>query len=267
VIYVVLADRGLFRKRTVIAGLVIPFLMIVPWMVWNYRVYGAELFLANAEITHLISKVGQTLKDYWWAILVAAGAALLCVTIKPRVPESLIQRSASWKAPVIWALTSIVSLSLLAITWPSLINALNWSHVPEAGWSMGMFAAAPWHFYIGRLIEMSPFYILSFAGLVLLAADPVKRKEYLFIYTAVILILGLYIFWGNFQSRYIAAVTVPLVVMAARAMDHILERSARAVKPMRYALIAGLAIFAVCAIAKTLNMDIILAMPNNVCYF
>lgn len=265
--YAVLADRELFKKKTFLAGLFIPFAMLAPWFVWNYKVYGAKLLSENVEIVHLYNQVSWVVKRTWWIAAFAGLAAAILAARKDDVKAFYEKAVFPRAAAILWILCASAAAIFAFVTLPSMVKAFIPSNVPEAGWKMNMFLGAPWHFYLGRLIELSPFYILSLAGLLLPALDKGKARQYTFIFLASFAILGLYILWGNYQSRYITAATVLLVVVAARVQSFIFEKAGSSRPAVKNAVIIAFVAFIVYAAAKTVMIDIAMAVPNKVCYF
>ncbi|MBD3296621.1 MAG: phospholipid carrier-dependent glycosyltransferase [Candidatus Omnitrophica bacterium] len=263
--YALLWRRDLFRKKAFIAGIILPFLMLLPWIQWNYSVYGSGSGGSIEEISHLARVVSGLLSRYGLWAAAAAAAAVLIYLLRHRIklPEAPAARRTLLFAPLL-----IAACILIFFVRDSWINALNLLHVPQSGWKIGMFAAEPWHFYIGRLAELSPFYIFPVLGVILFVLDAERGGAYRLLYLYAGLILLFYMVWGNYQSRYITAVTVSLMILSARLMLYVYDGIGRIV-PVRYRtgvrilmmLIAGYCLL------KTLRVDLLLAVPNKACYF
>jgi 4-amino-4-deoxy-L-arabinose transferase-like glycosyltransferase len=263
--YALLWRRDLFGKKAFIAGIVLPFLMLLPWIQWNYSVYGSGLGGSGEEIAHLVKVFTGLLTRYGLpaAGAAAVGAALYLLRRGKGLPGGPVARRAVMLAPVLAAVCILIFF--VRDSW---MNALDLLHVPETGWKIGMFADEPWHFYIGRLAELSPFYIFSVLGVVLLALDRERAGAYRLLYVYAGLILLFYIAWGNYQSRYITAVTVPLMVLSARFQLYVYDGGGK-MAPERYrGIVKGLMVLvAVYFLLKTLRVDLFLAVPNRACYF
>jgi 4-amino-4-deoxy-L-arabinose transferase-like glycosyltransferase len=267
VVYAVLSDRVLFRKKAFWGAILMPFLILLPWIAWNQKVYGMEIFNISEELVRIRDKMGFLVEKTWWMIPAAGAAVGIWFAFRGKITVLYERSKTPVMAVLLWIISSLAVVALLFAIRGSIVNASVWEYIPEAGWRMGMFANAPWHFYLGRLVELSPFYLLSFLGFLLFAADKEKRKEYVFLYVASFLILGLYILWGNYQCRYITAVTVPLIALSARTQVFLYEKAKAANPAVKYTVLVILAVFVLFAASRTLNMDQILAVPNNVCYF
>ena len=77
-----------------------------------------------------------------------------------------------------------------------------------------------------------------------------------------------YVFWGNYQSRYILSSIPFLLVLAAYGvnltMTKILQQSPAI---QRNALLTFLLFVIIYAFVKTIYINASLSFPNNLCYF
>ena len=267
-LYAACGERWLFKRKTFILSLLIPFIMLIPWLAWNYRIYGAELFSANVEVTRILEKINLLIKNFWGVFLFAGLVSACLIAIKKK-SRGLYERIFLSKLKVFkWILIIALFCAVGFMLRIHIINALNFVHVPRTGWRMGMFYNEPWYFYLGRLMELSPFYIFSFAGLLLLIFDRQRLKDYSFLFFASAVILAFYILWGNYQCRYISAVVVPLMVLSSKTQLYIADIFSRIHSRLIRYIAYGCALSIVAyAVLKTLRIDIILAVPNNICYF
>jgi len=254
-IYSICYERWLFRKRAFWINVFIPFAMLGLWFYWNYRVYGANFFSAISGMHKLYRLLRAPSQEFLFVsiIAIAAVTSLILLLKRGRVKMFLLFGCAA---------------ALLLITRAHIVNSLSIRYVPAAGWKMAMFALEPWYFYIGRMMELSPFYILSFLCMFLFAVDLPRTKAYSFLSITVSTYLIFYIYWRNYQSRYIICLTVPLVILAAVLLrymwgriEKIPRRSLRLIAMIVF--FAGVFFFA----AKTIYIDLRLAVPNSVCYF
>lgn len=267
-VYALIADRGLFRKKAFLSAIILPFMIIAPWLLRNFKAYGLRLDLVNDEVATIVKISTTVLEKTWYLIMGAAVLALLFIFIKYWAKPFYERNIAPKREGMTWVLCGAAVAAIFALVSGSVYNAFIPGFVPEAGWRIGMFYSKPWHFYLGRLIELSPFYIFSFAGLIFMAAEKELRKQYVFLVLSIAAILSLYILWRNFQCRYITASIVPLIVLGSRALDRCYVFAGK-LKPegLKVACVAILAVFVLYAVIKTVNIDIALAVPNNVCYF
>ncbi len=266
--YAAVADRKLFRDKFFLTGLFMPLVMLVPWFKWNYDVYGPQMFSSNVEIVSAVSKVAGLLGKYWYLLVGALAAIAGAVTVKKRSPGIYRDLSARFGRVIVNISAVLAVCALIFILRRHILNAFDLTFVPEFGWRMGMFAAEPWYFYLGRVIELSPFYLLSYAGLLLFIFDRENVKEYALLSVSAVVVISFYILWGSFQCRYILAAAVPMMVMAARAQAYALDKAtALENRSLKYAGQIIVLIAAAYAIVKTLRIDIAMAVPNMACYF
>jgi len=267
-LYAICVERQLFRKRAFIFSLAIPFIMLMPWLEWNYNVYGTQLFSGKDEITYFLNRMGFILENSWLALFLLIGLFIYFLTIKKRLPDFY----EKVLMPKFRITGQVFGIALVCMTVFMLrthvVNALNFAHVPAAGWLMGIFKEEPWYFYLGRLVELSPFYIFSILGLALFVVDRQRLKEYFFLILASAILLAFYILWKNFQCRYITAVAVPLIVLSSKTQIYLLNRlNSSDLKLAKSGAMIFIILMIVYAAIKTLHVDLILAVPNNICYF
>jgi 4-amino-4-deoxy-L-arabinose transferase-like glycosyltransferase len=267
-LYTLCCERWLFKKKTFIFSLSVPFIMLVPWFLWNFRIYGPELFSTNVEITYLLKRTVFFMKKSWPFLFLAIAIPACLAFIKKKSADLYEQKIVPKINILLWVLISSLLFALVFILRDNFINALNLRHVPEAGWKIGMFADEPWYFYLGKMVELSPFYMFSYLALFLFFFDKERMREYFFLFLGSFMILAFYILWKNYQCRYITALTVPFMVLAARVQVFIFNKTSE-IGSIKTRLIAQvlcfLAVFYMAA--KTLLIDVIYALPNNVCYF
>jgi hypothetical protein len=121
---------------------------------------------------------------------------------------------------------------------------------------------------LGRLVELSPFYVFAYSAMLLVFLDKDRRAEYMFMLFSAACILVFYIFWRNFQCRYITAVIVPLVVLSARAQVYAFDKiRSMPIGNKRLAALAGFIFIMAYFTVRTLYIDFAIAVPNGTCYF
>ncbi|MBU0571270.1 MAG: glycosyltransferase family 39 protein [Candidatus Omnitrophica bacterium] len=267
-IYALCCDRRFFKKKAFIASLFIPFIMLLPWFWWNHAVYGNEMFTANVEVMKAVNGMRRLVGVAWVPALIAAAAAGAAVLIKRKYMDPR-GRHFSRTAASFGAIVSIcLFCAIIFILRKHIANTCSIFFIPAAGWDMGMFKGEPWYFYMGRLTELSPFYVFSFAAVLFPIFDKKRLKEYSFLLIAAMLTFVPYILWQNYQSRYIASAIVPLVVLSSRVQISLAERAGCIRKEYpRYAATGVLVMIVLYAVMRTLYIDIVLVAPDVACYF
>jgi len=268
IVYALCFERRLFRKKSFIAALGIPFIMLLPWFFWNYKVYGADLFSINEEIIQAAYGAVSFLRGVliiilpivlisWFIARMVRKYRGFCV--KYLLPAA---RAAGWTALV------VLFCAFIFVLRRHILNAGIIFHVPSAGWEMGMFRAEAWYFYFGRLMELSPFYVFAFLGFFLMFIDRKFFREYFFLSLFAAIILAVFIVWKNYQSRYIASAVVPLIVLSARTQIYLAGKANSIKGEGKRRAVCGILLFLVLyAILKTLCVDIVLTAPDVTCYF
>jgi len=150
--------------------------------------------------------------------------------------------------------------------------------LPSSSWQLGFFFGEPWNFYFGRLLELSPLYVLSYS-IFFLPHTPqqagnttpggsghVHGDRVLLSYTVVALMI--IIVWDNYQCRYLLPASVPLLVLAARVATACWRALSGARRPWiswsgRAVWIALLGL----AVAKTIFIDAAFVLPNDMVYY
>jgi 4-amino-4-deoxy-L-arabinose transferase-like glycosyltransferase len=259
--YALIHERWLFKKKTFLLSLAIPMVMFIPWLEWNLRIYGISYFANNAEIVSIMRK----LQNIWFVFPIIVGLIVGWVVIDRKYSE--MSETVLFKK-VKTVVGILLFGSIIIILKTHIMNSLNIDYVPENGWRMGMFKHAEWYFYLGRLIELSPIYVFSFAGIFIQAVDEKHRKEYLYLLFVSVFIFAFYILWGNYQCRYITSVVTPLIVMSAAVQIYLFEKinkiESRVFRDVVYACAIMLVGY---LIIQTVRIDITLAMPNATCYY
>lgn len=226
------------------------FAVFLPWLIWNFQVYGAG-FVSNIARLHGVRPL------FIYNLTAAAALITAACLVASRLPEKI--RFLLIAAALIWVFR-------LPYVSKAFAGMLDTSFVPSHGWVSGMFSYEPRLFYAKRLIELSPFFFVSFLGIPLIA-KPKHRS--LFILMPALLTLVFYIYWGSYQSRYLLFASTLLMIMASYVIISLRDRiAAMAVPPSaRTALYAALTATAVFFFVKTVYVDIGIALMNDLAYF
>lgn len=265
VFYAFFSDRDLFCNRKFQISLALPFFCLLPWMYWNYRVYGLKSIPHHGELNVLFKIFSAK-----WAIVFLVGIILAAVLwLKERFSH---QGNAARPDTEPLPSTSLKKISILFLFFlgillkDSLLHSLQFNHLPLVSWANGAFGNETPLFYLGRLIEYSFLYVFAFIGLFIYRSyhDP----EIAFLRSSAFIILILYIMWGNYQSRYILAAIPFLVILGVHFWTENFEKVKFLKSRLVYALGAGgLTAVMIYTVAKTYAIDLLLSYPNDMCYF
>jgi len=152
------------------------------------------------------------------------------------------------------------------------IESFAWNDTVLVGWS-NPFSMGPWHFYLTRLNELSPLYLFSFLSIFFVFGR--DRGDQLLLLSS-LLILGAFIFLGNYQSRYILPAVPFLILLSARFQimmyDQLLLKDGEIqgssnleiLRPMLKVVLVGIGLY---FIVKTLRTDWLIAIGPDFGYF
>ena len=135
------------------------------------------------------------------------------------------------------------------------IDSLMLDRIPiVTNFSLHRLTKPSWFFYLGRILQMSPLFILSYFGLYFLSSE-LKEDKLLLI--AVFVTLLFYIYWGNYQSRHILSAIPALIILASRSFFWVWDKLGQVKKgPLSIEFLRSLLICLVSYfVLKTLVID------------
>ncbi|MCA9399686.1 MAG: glycosyltransferase family 39 protein, partial [Candidatus Omnitrophica bacterium] len=195
-LYAISYRPRLWRNGSFILSLFLPFVVLMPWFIWNYKVYGPTLIQNQATLHYEVVRLFEGFSLLKAGLLITL---VLCLGAGLKYFNgNRIQDKQTSSIPVAgWLLFT----GLLVILWESIVRSLTFGPLPSHSWGSGLFRHEPPVFYFGRLIEFSFVYVFAFAGLFHLYPDDNSQKNILTL--SAIIILAFFILWRNYQSRYI----------------------------------------------------------------
>ncbi len=269
--FAIIYRRDLFKNIYFYLLFIISALFMFPWIITNIKFYGSgflrQMLLGHSYMSAPLDRLTNDLSTLV-KILMSLGSVIFVIVawsiIRFYNKREVISRSARY-APILLVSIPFLYLAFFTSVPRAFFNALNLGHIPFTTWQMGVLAKEPWHFYLNRLLELSPFYIFAFFSFFLLAK---KREEDGFLLLTVFIILLSYIVWGNYQSRYILAAVPALLILASRTFFMLYEvignmRSTKLIYLLR-GMAWGIFLF---FLIKTIVVDLAIAVPNSVAYF
>lgn len=266
--YALCCERRLFKNKMFITSLLIPFLIFLPWLFWNLAVYRNKLLTIQGTLHHDAARVAQELSNpmIWLiGVIMLAGAAMIHLYQRKQAPKSgRIPGSNDEKCYTF--LVGGLGILLCFFLWQKILNGLNIYFVPKVSWAAGAFVHESPLFYFGRLIEFSPFYILSFAALFLSIRQEKTIRTIAVL--ATLEILALFVLWGNYQSRYILAAIPFLILLGTNLCCELYKRVLRIDRFAPYLIGKTLLwILALITLLKAIAINMNLSFPNDFCYF
>ncbi|MBF0484400.1 MAG: glycosyltransferase family 39 protein [Candidatus Omnitrophica bacterium] len=257
-LYILIYKHDLLKTKKLWFLTLITFLMLLPWAIWNLKVYGQfNSTFSEDDFTHLFKTLALRL-----SVLAAFFASMILLFKKF---ESKISFTPS---PLTAARTTwIIYTALLAILLTSILHSFNMYHLPKTTWVGGLLAQEPANFYLTQLIEFSPLYILSFILLFRFETQP-KTPLISVLKLTIAITYIFFIAWGNFQSRYILTAIPALIILASEQIIRWCDQvKAQENWLLRSVLRAGLLLLFCFIIIKTARINSVVSFPNNLCYF
>ena len=266
IIYIAAYRTDLIKNKTLLLSLLIPFLMLLPWAVWNFSVYGSEFLLKMGRMHSVFS--GNTRRN---VIAVLFGGVSLALVWKlffvkenlfyqQMVPVALTKKKEK-KHSLLMILIGIVFFAAL---FPHIYHSFNFHHLPVTTWYSGGFRHPL--FYFGQLIEFHFLYVFSFLSFFVYNAK--RFEDGALLNMAFFTIMIFFLLWGNYQSRYILAATPILIIIGAAFWMELFEKFQRNGKPgVRFVGCGILIILLAFLFLKTNYINFLVSYPNDMCYF
>ncbi len=246
------------------------FFVLIPWLKLNFDVYGFDFLFASKKGFEDM-KHGQKVLAKFLPLFAMGGGALIVYflfrkkildygRISAKIPVFLRNRYL-WMG-ILWGVI-IVSIGS---GWKKIIPALSLAYEPPTSWRGGFFATEPWYFYLKKLFEYFPVYIWAYLSPFFLSF---KKKSFgVMILINATLTAIFFIFWGNFQSRYILPAVPWLLILSAFGIFFVHDKiSILENKTKRNVLYVCLWCLVAYAVAKAIQVDMLLAWTNKPCYF
>jgi len=267
VLFCLFYRKDIFKNKKFQISLVLPALMLTPWFYWNYKAYGIASIFNHSELRTVYTRfITHLPMIIFMVILTALFIFLLNRFKKDRPPDSKLSELKDNKN-FIGYFSILVTVALFVLIIPNqFIHSLQFNYLPTHTWRQGSFSGEPSSFYFGRLLEFSPVYIFSF--LAIFRFDPNDDGRTPFIRLCAMVILLFFIFWGNFQSRYILASLPFLIILAVQFGVNIYEKASRSGNA--FLCMGGrisLKLIFVYIIVKSYYLNIMVSYPHDFCYF
>ncbi len=266
--YALVYRRDLFKNKLFVGSLFLPFLMLMPWFFWNYKVYGLDFF--SNFLIEQFPHFYHNAKIFGPFVLFAMALISYCIYVisrkKHRTPQNITVKEVK-KLSLEKPLQMIFTALLIVILWEPLRYGLEISYLPQHSWAGTGFPAdiSPF-FYFRQLVNFSMIYSFGLLGMFVVFKED-NEVQYLIRFSA-ILIIAFFIVWKNYQSRYIMPFMPMLIVLTCgtlyRFYEKILTFRILLLKQLSFLLLS----FLIClAFAKLSVIHSVLSFPHNFCYF
>ncbi|HQP10245.1 MAG TPA: glycosyltransferase family 39 protein, partial [Candidatus Omnitrophota bacterium] len=273
-------ERSLLKEKWFWALSGVSLLVFSPWFVWNWRVYGNlwDVFVSAHDLAyHWNSAINviSTHKIFVFGFFLLSGVFFFMRPMADFFWASRAEQRKGLKRKYFVILCSaalVFAVSAVPFLRAMIKEMFVWKSAIEVGWS-NPFSLGPWHFYITRLAELSPFYVFSFMSFSLFFGK--SRGDKLLVWSS-FWILTAFILLGNYQSRYILPAVPFLIVLSARWQVLVYDRfsavptadgkdSPRAKKNLIFKILFfGMVLY---FILKTLRAGLLIAIGPDFGYF
>lgn len=267
VLFCLIYRKDLFKSRKFQLSLALPFFMLIPWLCWNYKVYGIASILNHSELRTVYTRLFANLPMIAFMAALSVLFVFLLSKFKKDQPQNNQLLGSNNKNKLLGYCSFFVPIVLFALIIPDqLIHSLQFNYLPTYTWYQGLFSSEPPSFYFGRLIEFSPIYLFSF--LAVFRFNPKENREMSLIRLCAISILLFFIFWGNYQSRYILSSLPFFIIFGAVFGIKIYEKSSKSSNIVYYWTgRIGLKLVLIFIILKNYYLNTFMSYANDMCYF
>ncbi|MBN1869148.1 MAG: glycosyltransferase family 39 protein [Candidatus Omnitrophica bacterium] len=264
--------RDLFRNRKFLIGFCLPFVFLLPWVFWNYQVYGRDFFFIQKSLHHDAARViiglsGSRLVFMVILVFVIVIGWNIYRHYRPQGPLPPVSVKESFPKRLFMTLLTLFTLTLLIwVVFPQIKNSLDMNFLPKTSWRTGAFAQESPLFYFQQLMAFSFIYFFAFLSILGLPREDTEKKRILT--ASAILILSFFILWRNYQSRYILPCLPFLIVLASQFLFKVYDMINKIAYFIPYILSKAVFVLGVIfIIAKTTYVNHIISYPNDLCFF
>ena len=264
-LYFALFNKKIFRQRSAFYSFGLPFMLLAPWIFWNYSVFGSAFFNQILDVHNLSTMTSRSVSIGFFLVgilfLVTVGLLAENKRFSSRIPfvSIWVQKQREIKQ---------AAMGLCLLVWGvNFFPVLGMSYQPETYWEPGRFSGESLFFYIKRLPEFSLFYILAFFALFSSFEEEHKQGAgVLKLFSGTILIF--FSLWKNYQTRYILAST-PLLLILGAALWLKIIRGVWSVPHLnrRWINITALCLLSGYVLFKIFYVNMTVSFPNDMCYF
>lgn len=261
-LYAVLYDRKRYRDIPFLMGLLIPFIFLLPWMLWNMNVYG-EGFLVDHLKAHGFSISGTLFKILAFSITAGAAGYFL---LKEKISSWLTIGTAicsNIRKPLSFLLLPL----LFFLVMGSISKNLNFYDLPKTSWTPGLLSYEGPFIYFRRLVEFSLLYLFSFLSFFMTPGEE-KKPLIRCAQITTLLYMIFYVLYGNYQMRYFLMAVPTLIILGTGSWMTLLRKGGNL--PNLFSKNAArILLWGILAIhfIKTMIINVSVSFPNDMCYF
>ncbi|MBZ0166540.1 MAG: glycosyltransferase family 39 protein [Candidatus Omnitrophica bacterium] len=266
--YILIYRRDLFRCKELYFFFGLAFLVFLPWLVTNMKVYGMD-----ALTMMILRQTRGPQKMLYFGIFAAAviaatwGAIILYQRMVQKHSDADGTAVRTQWFPFIGVGLISLFFAMLFVHKPyvtSALKSLNWMALPNAGWDMKIYKQEPWYFYFKQHLEYSPYYLIMFVAFL---RAPLGRKPDMYLLLSSVWVLLFATMWKNFQGRYAVQFVTPTLILIAATIIAVYQLLLRHKNIPGYAGLTALSLALLYLTLKALKVYGAIALHNNVAYF
>lgn len=258
------------RKKMLLYVLT-PFIVGLPWVLWNYNVYGNNLFYEIMKINSSAASFKYITKFSLIAavpVILMAGFFTAKYFFKDKLDEILAKTKGSSLAREVknfsYFLIAIFTAILFLLSGEHFLKALDWTYLPVPTNLMDPFKGQPGYFYFYHMARISLLFLISYFSVLFIK----KWDEWNFLLAAVA--ISLFTFFGLFkayESRFVIIAMPALMMLAAYTVKESLSLCLSRSGWMRTVPAVLIIMVVMYAVAKTLYFDFTVVVKNNFFFF
>ena len=263
-LFAVLNRRDLFQNKKFVVSLFIPFLMLIPWGLWNWKVYGIMGLLENREFIAFFDRIFKRIVFILPVLIIVVWSGRFLLKRKRENINAVISSPPIQNTRKV-TIAFIIAVLILLFYKP-LLQSLHFTHIPFGTWQQGIVQKSLPIFYFSKLIEFSFLYVFSFGAIFLYHAD--DKQENSFLRIAAVIILVFFTLWRGYQSRYVIASLPLLIVLGVQLWKEFFEKLSE--HPNATVALIGsitLRFLVYYVMAKTYYLNLMFSFTNDMCYF
>ncbi|MCK5178338.1 MAG: glycosyltransferase family 39 protein, partial [Candidatus Omnitrophica bacterium] len=254
--------RELFRNRSFIIGLILPFALLLPWFYANYLVYGGG-FLFKQKSLHLNEHLYLVFFILFLSLGILKGLSIYLRRFfvmeddQQKLEKGVLTRK---------RIDMVLGITLAIVVFKHIILSLNFNHLPRTSWAGAVLRDSLFTFYVTQLLEYSFVYFFAFASFF------IERKERLveisLLRYGALIVLIFFSIWKYFQCRYILFAIPLLVILAFELIFMIYEKIEKIDGFLPRLFLKSALLFPIIyGLGRTVMIDLLLSFPNDMCYF
>jgi 4-amino-4-deoxy-L-arabinose transferase-like glycosyltransferase len=219
---VLLLTDDLTDRKALVIYFFTPFILVLPWIVWNYAVYGND-FIVNFIKFSSDSRIGS---PRFYRTIANISAVVVAIMISTGVfIFRVFFKNASWKISsfirknitistirkIGFVFSALLVFTLIFISNKKIFNAFGWRYFqpPIADWRK--LHGSPRYFYFYHMVELAQISVFAYLSIIFFR----KWDKWVFIFALIVISFFVFFgFLGYYESRLVIAATPALMILA-----------------------------------------------------